>query len=181
MAAPRFPQFDPLAPRARHQGWLEAVARTALGRRFGIDVASRLDPWLLRISGGRLRTFVGSPTAALTTTGARSGQPRTAAVLYFTDGDAVILIASNFGQDHHPGWYHNLCANPRAVLERNGVRVSFDASEVRSETERERLFQLAQHLYRGYADYRRRTAALGRRIPIMRLEPCAPASRDADR
>ena len=58
------------------------------------------------------------PFASMTTTGAKSGEPRTAAVIYFHDGDDVILIASNYGGTRHPAWYHNLKANPTAILQR---------------------------------------------------------------
>ncbi len=58
------------------------------------------------------------PFVSMTTTGAKSGEPRTAAVLYFNDGDDVILIASNYGGTRHPAWYHNLKANPTAELRR---------------------------------------------------------------
>ncbi len=105
----------------------------------------------------------------MTTLGARSGAPRTAAVFYFTDSDDVILVASNFGQDYHPAWYHNLVADPEATLERGGVRARYTAVEVQDDPERERLFALADKVYAGYADYRARTAAIGRRIPLMRL------------
>lgn len=170
-ASTGIPPFDPLAPRPHYLRLLEAVARTSAGRRFGIAVAARIDPLLLRLSRGRYGVFIGTPTAVLTTVGARSGVARTAAVLYFSDGDDVILIASNFGQERHPGWYHNLCANPAATMSRDGVRAAYQAVEVVDEPERERLFRLADRLYKGYADYRARTAAIGRRIPIMRLTP----------
>jgi deazaflavin-dependent oxidoreductase (nitroreductase family) len=163
------PRWDPSAPRARHFASLEAFARTRVGRRFGIDFAARVDPWLLRVSRGRIGTFLGTPMAALTTTGAKSGELRTAAVLYFSDGEDVILIASNFGQERHPAWYHNLKAHPGAVMERQGVTASYTAVEVYDDSERARLFELADLLYKGYADYRIRTAAIGRRIPILRL------------
>ena len=163
------PRFDPRAPRPRYARWLEAFARTRIGRSFGINVVARLDPLLLKASGGRLGLFVGGPTASLTTIGAHSGVPRTAAIFYFSDGEDVILVASNFGQDHHPAWYHNLKAHPRATLSRSGVTAQYIAEEVDDEGERARLFELADALYQGYADYRERTAAVGRRVPIMRL------------
>jgi deazaflavin-dependent oxidoreductase (nitroreductase family) len=163
------PPFDPSAPRSRYLKLLEPVARTPLGRRFGIDFAARVDPWLLHVSHGRFGAFVGAPTALLTTTGAKSGEERSAAVLYFSDGEDVILIASNFGRDRHPAWYHNLKAHPEALMERGGISASYLASEVSDEAERERLFVLADLLYKGYADYRELTAAVGREIPLLRL------------
>ena len=163
------PRFDPTAPRPGYLNVVESIARTRAGRGFAIAFIARVDPWLLRATRGRVGLVVGAPTAGLTTTGARSGQPKTAAVFYFTDGDDVILIASNFGRDHHPAWYHNLKAHPDAVMECGGVRAAYRADEVSDEAERTRLFALADLLYKGYADYRSTTAAIGRRIPIMRL------------
>ena len=60
------------------------------------------------------------PSALLTTTGAKTGQPRTNPVFYFHDGPDVIVIASNYGADKHPAWYHNLTANPRVQIATNG-------------------------------------------------------------
>lgn len=57
----------------------------------------------------------------LTTTGARTGQPRTLPVLGLPDGDRFVVIASNFGQRHNPAWYHNLRAHPQATVTANGV------------------------------------------------------------
>ena len=64
------------------------------------------------------------PFASMTTTGARSRTTaRSTAVIYFNDGDDVILIASNYGGTKHPAWYHNLKAHPRATLRRGGGSV----------------------------------------------------------
>jgi deazaflavin-dependent oxidoreductase (nitroreductase family) len=159
-------------PPTRHGAVDRAVARvlgTEAGRWFAINVASRVDPVLLRVTHGKIGLAIGLPTANLTTTGAKSGAPRTATVVYFNDGDDVILIASSFGRDKHPNWYHNLKVHPRATLKRAGRTGTYDASEVDDEGERQRLFASADRVYAGYSDYRVRAAYLGRRIPIMRL------------
>lgn len=132
--------------------------------------ADSLLHWLTR---SRVGTWLPLPFASMTTTGARSGQPRTTAVLYFNDGDDLILMASNFGGGRHPAWYHNLCATPTASLTRAGRTGTYTATEVTDEAERERLFARGVAVHRGYADYRRRTDRIGRRIPIMRLRPTA--------
>jgi deazaflavin-dependent oxidoreductase (nitroreductase family) len=105
------------------------------------------------------------PSAPLTTTGARTGQRRTVQIAYFHDGDDVIAIASNFGGERDPAWYRNLVAHPRCTL---GGQ-PFTAREVTDEAEYHRLFAVAERYYGGYADYRARTALIGRRIPILRL------------
>jgi deazaflavin-dependent oxidoreductase (nitroreductase family) len=128
-----------------------------------------MDPLLHRLTRGRLGAWIPMPFVSMTTTGARSGQPRTSAAIYFNDGDDLILVASNYGRPLHPAWYHNLKANPTARLERGSRSATYTASEVTDEAERARLFALADSVYRGYSDYRLRTAQIGRRIPIMRL------------
>lgn len=144
---------------------LHAFGRSSVGRWYGIHVAAPVDAFLLRRTGGRVRLVGTLPTALLGTIGAKSGQPRENPVLYFHDGDDVILTASSFGREKHPGWYHNLTAHPSGTL--NGQR--FVATEVRDAEEYERLFALAVRVYPGYADYRVRTDAIGRRIPMLRL------------
>jgi deazaflavin-dependent oxidoreductase (nitroreductase family) len=147
-----------------------AVARTPPARWLGIHVASRVDASLMRRTGGRVRLSGPAPTALLTTRGARSGRLRQTPVLYFHDDGDVVLIASSFGRDRHPSWYHNLLAHPtEARLDGE----PYSAAEVTDPAEAERLFGLAVQVYPGYADYRERTGRVGRRIPVLRLTPRA--------
>ena len=167
------PHVDPLKRRGPfYQGYVRFL-RSGPGRWVAINLAAPIDPFLMRATGGRVGAGLVLPSLNLTTTGAKSGQPRTATVLYFSDGDDVIVIASSFGRDKHPAWYHNLKAHPDATLERGGQTGRYHAVEVDDEAERDRLFGLADRIYGGYADYRERTARIGRRIPILRLEPVA--------
>ena len=138
-------------------------------RRVVTPLAKRVDPVLHRLTRGRLGVHLALPFVSMTTTGAKSGQPRTTAVLYFTDGEDLILIASNYGRDHHPAWYHNLKAHPTAALARGDRSGTYTAMEVTDEAEHERLFALADKVYGGFADYRELTDQMGRRIPVMRL------------
>ncbi len=160
-------RVDPL----RHQGpftrALHAFGRSTVGRWYGIHVAAPVDAFLLRRTGGRVRMVGNLPTAVLGTTGAKSGQPRENPVLYFHDGDDVVLVASSFGRDKHPAWYHNAVAHPEVTLN----SLPFRAVEVTDPAEYERLFALAVRMYAGYGDYRERTSAIGRRIPVLRLGP----------
>ena len=160
-------RVDPSVPLSLSKRVQYAFGRSAVGRWYGINVASRIDPFLLRTTGGRVRAVGSMPTALLGHTGAKSGEPRENPVLYFHDGDDVVLIASSFGRDKHPAWYHNLVAHPACTL--NGL--PFTAAEVSEDAEIERLFELAIRVYPGYGDYRVRTAAIGRRIPVLRLSP----------
>lgn len=142
--------------------------RSPAGRWFAINVAARVDPVLLRLSGGRVSSFAIAPVAVLTVPGRRSGQPRTTAVLYFTDAGEVVLIASSFGRERHPAWYHNLIAHPEAELTAGGATGRYVAREVTG-GERDRLYALATKLYGGYADYEVRAGAAGRTIPVLAL------------
>jgi deazaflavin-dependent oxidoreductase (nitroreductase family) len=172
---PGIPAFDPDVRRGRFYRCVQAFIRTKTGRSLAINFAARTDPFLLKWSKGRLGAGLVMPTAGLTTTGAKSGVKRTAAVLYFTDGGElssspdVILVASNFGREKHPSWYYNLRANPGAELERGGVKAAYTAVLVTDPAEHQRLFGLANKVYSGYDDYKVRTDAVGRSIPIFRL------------
>lgn len=160
-------------PQARTAVWKRAVARLVATRPGAVihrTLAAPLDGPLMRATGGRVSLEVGAvPVVVLTSTGARSGRPRETPLIYFTDGDGVILVASNYGGARHPGWYHNLLAHPECELrvgERGG---RFVAHEVHG-AERDRLFALATHLYRGYASYAQRTDGI-RTIRVLRLTP----------
>jgi deazaflavin-dependent oxidoreductase (nitroreductase family) len=167
------PRFDPVQKNGPVHHAIAALARTQLMRSFTINVVARIDPFVMKLSRGYIGLGGTLPSANLTTTGARSGQRRTVTVLYFSDGDDVILVASSFGRDKHPAWYHNLKAHPTAHLERGGRSGDYVATEVEDDAERARLFAKADQVYAGYADYRDRTAAVGRRIPILRLSLAA--------
>jgi deazaflavin-dependent oxidoreductase (nitroreductase family) len=162
----RLARVDPNRPKARSTRLLIGFGRSRAGQLFARHVAARTDVWLSRASRGRVNSGMFSvPSATLTTTGRKSGLPRTAQVAYFHDGSDVVVVASNFGGDRDPGWYHNLVAHPRCAL--GGEQ--FVAREVTDPAEYDRLYALAERHYAGYADYRTRTARIGRRIPILRL------------
>lgn len=121
----------------------------------------------MRLTRGRIGLGLLLPTALLETRGARSGSRRHNAVLYFHDGDRVILIASKLGLPEHPAWFHNLKANPEATL----AGAPMSAEVVGDTKERTRLWALADNVFAPFADYRRRAAATGREIPIVALSP----------
>jgi deazaflavin-dependent oxidoreductase (nitroreductase family) len=161
---------DPLATHGPLRRGYVAFLRTPPGRWTAINVAARVDPWLLRRTNGRVGMGLMLPSALLETTGAKSGQPRACPVLYFHDGDDAILVGSSFGREKDPAWAHNLRAHPDCVLGDEPFR----AAVVEDEGERERIWNLADHVYPGYADYRARTAATGRVIKLFRLTPARP-------
>jgi deazaflavin-dependent oxidoreductase (nitroreductase family) len=125
----------------------------------------KLDPYLMRASGGRLGMGLVLPTALLETRGARSGALRRNVVIYFHDGERVTIVASKLGLPQHPAWFHNLRANPEVVF--GGVPMR--ASVVGDEAERSRLWALADRVFAPYAAYRREAAKANRTIPIVQL------------
>ena len=103
------------------------VRRTAatrpMAKLFSV-IQQPIDQLIYRLSRRRTTAsewLSGLEIAMLTTTGARTGIPRTVPVLPLPDGDRTILIASNFGRTHHPSWYHNLRADPNATIVLGGA------------------------------------------------------------
>jgi deazaflavin-dependent oxidoreductase (nitroreductase family) len=142
--------------------------RSRVGQFLGRRVTPRIDPWLYRATGGRYPASLSAVASApLMTTGAKTGQPREVQLTYFHDGPDPILIASNYGGPKHPHWYYNLKAHPECQF--GGERLV--ATEVTDADEYARLYGLAEQVYAGYGDYRVKTAAIGRQIPLFRLRP----------
>ncbi len=100
-------------------------------------------------------------------TGAKSGKRRISPLLYLRDGERMVIVASKGGYTKHPGWFHNLKANPETVVElpREG-KVAVRAREA-SQQEREELWPRVVGLYKGYDAYQRSTS---REIPIVVLD-----------
>jgi deazaflavin-dependent oxidoreductase (nitroreductase family) len=145
------------------------LAATRPGSWFFAHTLQRLDRVVYRASGGRTTAAAvlsGLPVVMLTSTGAKSGRELSVPLLGFEEGDAVILIGSNFGRAHHPAWYHNLRAHPQARIVVRGRSREVVAEEVQS-PERERYLGIAAVAYPGYRRYEQRAAP--RRISVFRL------------
>jgi len=143
------------------------VAVTGLARFVSRHVSWKLDPFLLRMSGGRVSTTIFFPTAVLESIGARSGAPRRNAIIYFHDGDRVTIVASNAGNHRHPAWYHNLVKHPEVVF--GGIPMH--AFEIADVAERDRLWALADRVFPAFPRYRQDAERAGRTIPILQLRP----------
>ncbi|HEU5008903.1 MAG TPA: nitroreductase family deazaflavin-dependent oxidoreductase [Jatrophihabitantaceae bacterium] len=142
-----------------------------------IKAMSVAHTWLYRHTGGRLgkKWHVGSalrngvPVCLLTTTGRKSGQPRTVPLLHMADGENVILVASQGGLPTNPAWYHNLRANPDVT-----VQLGRTTRRMRARTadaaERARLWPRLLEVYADYASYQTWT---DREIPVVICEPVA--------
>ncbi len=157
-------------PRKRRGFIYRAYAWLVGTRPFGWlsrKVGWKLDPVLLRLSGGRIGTGLLLPTALLETRGARTGLARRNGVIYFHDGERVTIIASKLGLPQHPAWFHNLRAHPQVTLGGQPFR----AEVVTDDGERARLWERADRVFPAYAAYRKRAARAGRTIPIVRLHP----------
>ena len=109
--------------------------------------------------------FAGSPLLLLTTTGAKSGLPRTSPLVYSKDGENVVIIASKGGAPSHPAWYLNLLANKSAMLEMGPQTFAVSASIAEGD-ERRRLFDQQAALMPNFKEYE---AATSREIPVVVL------------
>jgi deazaflavin-dependent oxidoreductase (nitroreductase family) len=108
----------------------------------------------------------GVPTLILTTTGRRSGQPRSAPLIFGQDGDAYVVVASKGGAARHPAWYLNLVDQPKVEVQVRGERFEAVARTAGGD-ERSRLWRLMTGIWPDYDVYRERTA---RQIPVVVLE-----------
>jgi deazaflavin-dependent oxidoreductase (nitroreductase family) len=108
----------------------------------------------------------GSKTLLLTTTGRKTGKPRTTPLIYERAGDDFVIVASEGGAPEHPGWYQNLAKEPTVEVQ---VKNDVFACKARTATgeERERLWKLAAQQWPDYDAYQKRT---DREIPVVVLE-----------
>lgn len=166
----RLRHVDPTPPPGPVTRAYSAFGATRAARFISRHVNWKLDPVLLRVTRGRVASTLVIPSALLETRGARSGARRRNAVIYFHDGDGVVIAASNAGSPAHPAWYHNLRADPNVTF--GGVEMR--ATVVEDESEVARLWPLADHVFPAFASYRRDAAASGRTIPLVRLTPPSP-------
>jgi len=164
----KVPDYDPLGPKGVWMSSLSWFARQPPVTWFLVNIGNKVDPYLMRFSGGRLKTTFNAPTVLLTHTGAKSGKKRTTPLAYFTDRGNVILIASRGGHREHPAWYHNVVANPEVELWTKGGGGRYRAKDTKG-SQRTRLWKLATDFYPGFAAYQERAG--DRKIPVIL---CAP-------
>jgi deazaflavin-dependent oxidoreductase (nitroreductase family) len=162
------PPIDPTAKKSAVLRRLEDFVASDIGKKFYIATVAKIEPHVIDATHGKVQ-FGGGPRVNVKTIGRKSGEPRVATLLYFTEGETVVIIASSFGRDGHPAWYLNLKAQPEVTLEWRGGSGKYVAEEV-GEPERTRLFELASLMYTGYAKYQ---AGTDRKIPVVVLKPVA--------
>ena len=121
-----------------------------------------------RANGGRVGgPFAHMPMLLLTTTGSRTGLPRTAPLAYLRDGGRLHVFATKGGSDENPHWYGNLLADPKVTVEVGTERFTATATPVEG-AERDRLWDAQVAAVPSFGEYPKRTT---RRIPVVALVP----------
>jgi deazaflavin-dependent oxidoreductase (nitroreductase family) len=132
-----------------------------------LKVAPFLDKVVSKVSGGRFTmTSLIVPTLVITTTGAKSGQPRTTPLACMPDGDGVFyVVGSNFGTEKHPAWSGNLIATPKATVVYAGKTMTVDA-RLLSDEEKAQVWPRLTKVWPTYDTYVTKT---DRNLRVFRL------------
>src|SRR6266566_299597 len=107
-----------------------------------------------RTHGGQVKGW--APLMLLTTTGAKTGQPRIAPLMLVTDGDRLLAVASKGGHPKHPDWYLNLLAHPEVTVEVGSEKFATTA-RILTGDEREQAFKRAVEVFPPYGQYQKKT------------------------
>jgi deazaflavin-dependent oxidoreductase (nitroreductase family) len=133
-----------------------------------IKTTTAINRFLFQLSNGRIGGRFGKvEILLLTTKGRKSGQARTTPLQYFRDGDDIVLVLSNAGDDHHPAWWLNLQANPNGAVQIGGEKTKVEARKATPD-EKARIWPDVTAIYPGYDEYQTRTT---REIPLVLLRP----------
>ena len=136
----------------------------------GFKAMNAIHRILLKVSGGRAGwSAMDMPVLELTTTGRKSGQPRSVMLTSpLQEGPVLVVVASRGGDDQAPAWLLNLQENPDVGVSLQGQPPRRMNARVASPAERERLWPLVVADHQNYAGYQARTT---REIPLVLLEP----------
>ena len=162
-------------PANRAQRALQALVASRAGAWVFARVLPTLDTWVQRLTHHRHTVpslLAGLPVVDLTTTGRRSGLPRTTHLIAIPHGDTLALLGTNFGQQATPAWALNLEAEPRAGLSYRGATVQVVARPA-SAAEQGDILARSEQLYVGYRRYQ--TRITGRRLRVFVLERVTPS------
>jgi deazaflavin-dependent oxidoreductase (nitroreductase family) len=159
-----------MTPRTAYDRAIEAFAGSRVGAWMFVHVFTYVDRILMRASGGRVSSGIGSsfhPSGILLQTrGAKSGKPRSVPLVSLRRGEELVIIASAGGQARNPAWYHNLKQHPEAtVLLASGERIAVRAREAVG-AERDELYDQAIAFSTSFMRYRERAS---RKIPVIVL------------
>jgi len=116
-------------------------------------------------AGGPIEGMQRDRLVLLTTTGRRSGEPRTTPMMFHRDGDRVLVIASNIGAQQHPDWYRNLAADPHVTVEIGDEAYPAIATPTEG-ADRERVWAMIKEFYPFFVDHEQATT---RTIPVVAL------------
>ena len=156
----------------RSDGRLAKVVQKVSGSptfaKLAPSIVTPLDKVVHTLTGGRRTLSDGMvDTLLLTTTGAKSGQPRTVPIACFPDGDVLYVVGSNFGREKHPGWTANLLAHPRASGSHAGRRLELEAHLLTAE-EKTDVWPMLTEKWPNFDVYADRS---GRDLRVFRLTP----------
>ena len=147
---------------------VERVGGSRSFLRVAPKIVPPIDRFVHRVSGGRwTMTQLYLPTILLTTTGRKSGEPRTAPLATLPDGDRWIVVGSNFGREHHPAWTHNLLANPEASLVFKGTTYQVKGRLI-DDAEREELWPRIIKMWPNFNKYSAYSG--GRELRVFSLD-----------
>ncbi|WP_260861099.1 nitroreductase family deazaflavin-dependent oxidoreductase [Mycobacterium simulans] len=158
--------------RGRRLRFYEAVgerfAMSRAGYLFALHLAPRIDKVLIPRTNGRLSAVGFDKVGLVTSTGAKSGQPRTNPLTLIDDSDGLLAIGSNYGRPQHPAWSANLLAHPECTVEFKGPPRKYRA-ELLTGDARATAWATAVDFYQGYDSYR--VSCAPREIRVFRLRP----------
>jgi len=147
---------------------MAGAIRNSTPLRLAMKYFARAHIWVYRRTNGRVGAkLLWFPAALVTTTGRKSGRPRTTPTLYLADGDRVILPASFGGRDSDPAWYLNIESNPEVHVQIRERQLDLTARDA-TEDERKRYWPMLIKMYPPYRGYRQ---AADRVIPMVVCEP----------
>jgi F420H(2)-dependent quinone reductase len=127
-----------------------------------------LNVLVYRLSRGRLGSrMAGYSVLLLHTTGRKTGVAYTIPLTYFQEGENYLLVASNWGREHNPGWYYNLLNQPETTIQAKEHVVAVKAHPAKGD-EYTRLWKMVTSRNNFYTRYQKKTS---RQIPIMVLTP----------
>ncbi len=133
-----------------------------------LKVLGKMQGFMYRVSGGALMGKTeGVPTLLLTTTGRKSGRPRTTPLLYLREGENYIVVASCAANPKHPAWWLNLEKNPEATIQVGSEKIRVRAERA-DPAEKKRLWPTLTETYQGFAVYQENVE---RDIPVIFLRP----------
>jgi deazaflavin-dependent oxidoreductase (nitroreductase family) len=137
---------------------------------FFLKIFMALNTFAIRVSRGRIGSQLGTQTILLLhSRGHRSGKQYVTPVAYFHTDGFYFLVGSNWGKDRNAGWYHNLLAQPRTIIEVKGQQIPVEAHPADG-PEYDRLWKYAIEHHPPYLHYKEMTK---RHIPIVVLQPVA--------